>query len=449
MSMSEEAEPAKALGSSEATVLIGILLFGLYTAIALPLGSLYLPYVIMLAVTGYLVALRSWLLTGVDLLLLISVLLVLCLNSILSAAGIDFIVDKYKALIQIMSGLTLGVFMTHLTPCLPKGRMAKMLIGVSVLILALAGLERAGVTRELSDSFREVAYQGIYTNAYDNNDRDLEMAGFVRPKVFTSEPAFVANFLFLSLSGFALMTPRLWSAILALGMALIGFYLIASPIMLACALSVLIITTFRFSSRFPALVLGALVGFIVLLNAPLPDPISNGFERVGKRFEPILKGDFQHVSEGSLRSRLYVPFWVATPTAFDLNPIFGVGIGGKEYLSRIIRPGFTAGEDEVGRYEQTLGTNALGNMLTTLGVAGFLTISFLLLAYLHHRYPRISYLFLVPTFILMFCRGAYETQAFWMSIFLLMSIDQRFNARVEPAALTAPVGVSSKLISHS
>lgn len=431
------------ISSKESIILIGIMLFGMYTALALPLGNLYLPFIILLAVTAYLVLFRFHLLRSTDALFLAAGFVILTLNSLLSPAGLDFLVDKYKAIFQIMCGLILGVFMARIVPSVNLQSLSKLLLGSCGLIIVLAILERAGVTREISNAWREMVYTGTYTNAYVNDTRDLRMTGFIRPKVFTAEPAFVANYLFVTLSATALITRRLATAVATVLMGMAGFLLVGSPICILACLSAGVVTVLRFSRYAHWMVIGGALSLFILLTTPLPDGLTDKFERVQERFAPLIDGNFDHITEGSLRSRIYVPFWLAAPTAIKENPFFGVGVGGKEYLSKRIIPGFSSKGQEIGSHEQTLGTNALGNMIATLGILGFTMLGAALFFYMQHNYTAQSYIFLIPAGLLLFCRGAYETQAFWLSIFLMLAIDQQVNAKAKETE-TETVDTKSK-----
>jgi len=429
----------------EALVIIGLLLIGMYTALAVPVGGFYLPFIIILLVTGYLILFRFGALTGTDLLFLIGSFGILVANSLISAAGLDYITDKYKAIFQIMCGLGVGVFTVHLVRAAKVGDLLKLLLGASGAVLILAVFERLDVTRELSNTWRELAYTGVYTNAYDNEVRDMEMAGYIRPKVFTAEPAFVANFLFVALSGATLIAKRILTGFIAIAMAILGFLLIGSPITILAAFAATSITLIRFVRHAHWIGLAVAIVLFALVSAPLPTSITNKFERMHERFEPVLSGKFSHITEGSLRSRLYVPFWIAAPTALEANPWFGVGVGGKEYLSRQIIPGFSSKGAEIGSHEQTLGTNALGNMIATLGLLGLALFAGAFFLYLNGTFPTHSFLFLLPVVLLLFCRGAYETQAFWYSVFFLLALDQRITGQ-PPAPTTMPAGDQPKLL---
>ncbi|MGF1450465.1 MAG: hypothetical protein ACFB21_00145, partial [Opitutales bacterium] len=406
-------------GKTESGALIAVVLAGIYTALPLRLGGAgYVPFVLLLAASGWLLVFHWKLLTTRDVAFVLGGAVVLILNVLFS--GFFSLVDQVKALMQIGAGLVLAVYLPHLGRALGPSGLRKALAIAAGTVVTLALLERIGLIRGLSDAWREFAYQGVFTKAYDNNARDLAMVGFIRPKAFTAEPAFLAGFLFLCFNSLALLVRRLPSALGLLAVALLSFPLVGSPIVALGALTTLVILAIRFRQKIHLFVAIAALAVLAMLVSPAGEKAMAFAGDTIDRFDELAAGKTRQIEDASVRSRVYVPFFVAVPTAFERNPFWGAGIGGKERLSRWVNPGFQIGSGP-GAAEQTLGTNALGNMLATLGIVGFLMLAALFAWYWGGAMGAAAWLPLIPVIAFLFTRGAYETQSFWAAVFLLMT----------------------------
>ena len=87
-------------------------------------------------------------------------------------------------------------------------------------------LERVGLTTEINNTFRDFFYaKSLYTSSF----RDIAQYGFVRPTIFTKEPAHAAMLLSMFSALYIIMTPsfRLLKALL---LFVVGYFLIRSPV---------------------------------------------------------------------------------------------------------------------------------------------------------------------------------------------------------------------------
>lgn len=200
-----------------------------------------------------------------------------------------------------------------------------LLLGVSVLIVALA--EIAGPLAPISDRFRDFAYSGDIV--YGNDARDLASVGFVRPKVFTSEPSHVAKMLGVFLCAFAVTAaglPRKWLALVLCG---IGYVVIGSPAIAAGAVVVsfdLLVNLVRNPKvwRHP----GSMV-FLAIFALAVVFASAEAFYQLTSRL-----GLFGGAIEPSAYQRLVAP-WVMAMNSIATHPILGFGLGADSTVREI------------------------------------------------------------------------------------------------------------------
>lgn len=118
----------------------------------------------------------------------------------LAAPDWSFLPKRMTGLIQFTYSLVVA-FALYLTLVRADRRvLARMLLGMCVVILVGAQLEAIPAVREISDGARQVLYK---SGVYESDLRDLLFYGKVRPKFFTSEPSAVTfSFSLLSLAWF-------------------------------------------------------------------------------------------------------------------------------------------------------------------------------------------------------------------------------------------------------
>jgi hypothetical protein len=122
----------------------------------------------------------------------VAIVLVLSMSALLSP-GFIFINQKVLGMTQTVLSITAGVLLVKLIDRLEKKRVLRVLLGLSVILVAGAILETLGVLREASDAFRNAAYAKLAATGsygvYDENARDAAITGFERASSFTSEPS--------------------------------------------------------------------------------------------------------------------------------------------------------------------------------------------------------------------------------------------------------------------
>ena len=101
-------------------------------------------------------------------------------------------------------------------------------------LFAFSILEVAGITKSLSDFVRFALFPPEQVSyLYTSVDRDLELTGFERPKVFSAEPSYVSIAFFVCSVGFLKLNPHKKNLALVLFLALGMLVMFRSPINLA------------------------------------------------------------------------------------------------------------------------------------------------------------------------------------------------------------------------
>lgn len=212
----------------------------------------------------------------------------------------------------------------------PREYIARLMLGFSLVLLAGCLLEVSGLLRPVSDAFRRVAFP---TGALVFRARDLEIAGFERPRLFVSEPSDVAKFLLLTSFAYVSLSASRFRHAVGLGLCVVATALTRSPI---------------------AVLLLPLQGLVMALGRPLvpgPRPMSRPLAAVVLVVAAVLVTGFatalladriQQAAEGRDASsviRVVAPVVIAWET-LNASPWWGAGISGTESIEQSIVLGF-------------------------------------------------------------------------------------------------------------
>ncbi len=334
------------------------------------------------------------------------VVLVLLLTALLSP-GLVYLNEKLVGLLQTVLSITAGILLLKLLSDLPKRWVENVLAVLCAALLFGAALEVLGVLREASDSFREAAFGQIESGLYASDQRDQEITGFVRPKLFTTEPSLLAIGFLVFVNSWLVLTydkKRLAAAGLGTGMMLV---MTGSPVLLLSLAASLTIALFKEPKFVSVAVVGMLVcvggfGFALLQ----PEIASNVTTRVVESSENV--GSLKTTSENR---RIVFPY-VTLVDVLKESPLFGVGISGKElverYASLPIDPKYA------------LGNNVLAMFVIYTGLGGALLFGGSIFGY--WRRARVGNIALLVVLILTLSQtmGGFETPRFWGYAFLFI-----------------------------
>jgi len=382
-------------------ILLGLLMVSCYSAIPFVSSGRLLvpsyPTFLLLPVVIFLVWPR---LSTLDETFVPKIAFVLLLTIALSP-GYDHVEEKFLGLTQICVAMITAVLIVRLMGSMHLTILERTLMVLWVLIVIGSALEVAGVIRGLSDAFRARTYVA-YDHLYDSDLRDISLVGWVRPKLFTSEPSHVTKG-FIAFVNCWLLVRFTWVKMwITLGATAVMLGIMGSPMILASASMTLMIGFFseaKSGARIAVLMSFALAGVVGLMM--IPDEAISGLTW---RLVKIWNGTGEFEMSSSNR-RLVFPYLTLIDTWLRW-PLFGVGISGKEVVAEYTRlpinPPILA-----------IGNNAMAEHGTYLGIVGGSLFFYLLFRHIQHTGVRRLGLMLVIAVCFSQLMGGMESIRYW------------------------------------
>ncbi|MFT4102056.1 MAG: hypothetical protein QM674_13655 [Burkholderiaceae bacterium] len=366
MSFAEPGAEARRASDRLDAIWLVLLLVNAYLELPIALsGEAYVPAVGILAtVAAYLATSRhrpQW--RDVDLCLL---LVSFCLLSSFAAPNWADLGSRLWGTVQIAASAVCFISTVTLIRALDRRTVLWIFGGLTVALMLLTALEVIGVTRALSDAFREGAYEAGGYRAYTADERDLSLVGFIRPKVFSSEPSLVGIGFMIFALGFGFARADWKGLALVFVAAVIEFALLGSPIALIAPMSVGLAVVLARASRLSpqalrrakatALVLAALLGVgalgaVALVDADRFRDLELNMGVDGAKLETAT----------SEQLRLVLPY-LAAVDAMRVNPLTGLGTSSKRSLSL-----YSSTSSD---YKVAMGNNAFASCFVFWGLAG-------------------------------------------------------------------------------
>src|SRR2546426_110082 len=202
-----------------------------------------------------------------DLLMLFSVGALLFLSAVLSP-GREWVGEKLLGMAQTVTAISAGLVLFKVAEMLPISALRRVLLGAWLALLIGAGLEVSGALRPAVVAFGRAVYHAGGYEFYSADVRDLGLLGFVRPKVFTSEPSLVSIAFYLFVTGWLALKPTLRRFTIAFAATTVMIALLGSPVLLiAFAVLCMVFATLSirsFDTALPA------VGLLLVLVLSLP-----------------------------------------------------------------------------------------------------------------------------------------------------------------------------------
>ena len=202
--------------------LVLLFLFGIYTGLALPIAK-GVPFPSAPSgVAGLLLLFRHAGRARQQHLVALLFVLVLYLANILVAPDKTYLLERIKGLIQLAYSLIIGYGMFLTLAHADRRQLGRILLFICLALIAGCMLERTVEPfKALSDAVREKIYDAFMV--YQADDRDLDLYGGVRPKLFTSEPSAVTfAFTLFSFGWLAIAPWRDWRVKLVVYVAMLG-----------------------------------------------------------------------------------------------------------------------------------------------------------------------------------------------------------------------------------
>lgn len=348
-----------------------------------------------------------------DALFVIKIIFVLLLSAFFSPE-ISFLGHKLSGVAQTSVAILAGVLLVKEMGRLERDTVEKIFYWFSLVLLIGTVLEITGFLAGLSDNFREVVYRRGGYGVYSNDERDLLLAGFSRPKFFTSEPSLLAIGFFVFSTSWLLLTVCLKNWLYFLVATGLMLYLTASPTLLISILaSFCIIYLYNNEGRkFSGANISILFSVFVMLGLVFLS--SDGlFNLISERIIAAVEGaETYQISSENLR--VIFPYITAVDV-LSSSPLFGVGISGKEvvglFSSLPIDPGYA------------FGNNNLAALFIYLGLFGS---GLFLLSFYQYLGKFLSSHHLIMLVVLVVgmsqMMGGFETPRFWGYVFIFIGV---------------------------
>jgi hypothetical protein len=344
-----------------------------------------------------------------DAIFLLKIIFVLMLSIALSP-GYVHISEKILSLVQCCLALAVTVMIVRLMQQLRRELLERALLVLWCLIIAGSVLELAGVIRGASDAFREWAYEGTYT-LYRGDYRDMNYVGWLRPKLFSTEPSHVTTMFIATINSWLLIrVTRLKIAIVA-GATAVMLLIMGSPsLVISAAITVAILVWNRRTSmrnRLAMILAALLIG--ALLVAYFGESTFSTLETRINRIGGQTTGDQWRPTSENLR--LVYPYLTLADT-WSRWPLFGVGFGGKEV---VMEHNIFSGVDP----KFAIGTNAAAEFGIYLGLVGGIWFIWLLLKKASQTGIKRLGLMIVIGVLMSQLQGGMESFRYWGFIALL------------------------------
>ena len=339
------------------TVLVSLYLLGLYLGVEVRLTpGTPVPMVLSGLAGGLLLLKHMHRLRETQVALLLLIVL-LYLGAILTAADPGHLGKRFTGLLQLSYGFIIG-YGFFLTLMLFQPAALARIFGwfCAALIAGCCAEVFLDPFRVLSDTVRGVIFDfGVYIA----DQRDLELYGQIRPKLFTSEPSAVSfSFVLFAFCWYALSTWR-WKLITYLGGFAAAFYLMRGPTLLLGLVLLapyeLLLAPRRNTAGGPGYDFGRgmlAVGLTAVLTA-------GAIVIAGSLFAQRL-AEIQSGTDPSFFSRVVAPYLTAVEVIRE-RPIAGIGLTSESLIDGMVNQIYAQSPALVSQYSFTSAKYALTN----------------------------------------------------------------------------------------
>ena len=285
----------------------------------------------------------------------------LLLVSIVLSPGHKFMTEKLLSLVQCCLAIAVLVMTVRLMQEIRRQSLERALIVLWLLIVVGSILEVTGVIRDVSDSFRTWAYQGVFS-IYEGDERDVNLVGWLRPKLFSTEPSHVSKLFIVAINSWLLVSVTRTKVVISVVATVLMFLIMGSPMFLvSTAITFAILLWNRRASLQSkvsivavSLVIGAI--FVAYFGQSAVTTLESRVERIGDTTSG------EQLEKQSENLRVVFPYVTLLDT-WSRWPLFGVGFGGDNVVMEHsvfhgVNPKFA------------IGTNAAGELGTFLGLIG-------------------------------------------------------------------------------
>jgi hypothetical protein len=404
------------------TALLLVLFLSIYTEVPLVFTeTLFVPaFVYVFSIPVLYVLLRRDL--SVRDYLFVAQMFGLLVLSVVASPGWHAVPAKLTGVLQTSVSITGGVLLMRAMDRAGAMYVERLLLGLILALVAGAAMERLGIIRDLSDQFRANAYHG-YWGAYENLERDLDLVGFERPKLFTSEPSLLALGYSFFVNAWVLLRVGKIRVALAAVLSVAFLALSGSPTVVLSMAVTAMIGLFNFRKKRGWMIVIAIMGIGAAPIWLVTDLTTSIVERSEESASYL-----SNLEVSSENVRLVFPFITAGDVIAN-SPLFGTGISGKE----------VAGSYSSLPYDTfvVIGNNNFWIIFTYFGIVGGGLFFWILMRYI--RASALDQATLLALILLCFSQaaGGFETPRIWGYTFVLIGAARlgRQSARErQPAA---------------
>ena len=323
-------------------------------------GRLLVPSVATVALMPLLFLTVRRSITTADIVFLLKIVFLLLLSIVLSP-GHEYTTLKLLSLVQCCLAIMVLVMTVRLMREIHRESLERALVVLWLLVVVGAILEVTGVIREVSDTFRTWAYQGVFT-IYNGDERDVNLVGWLRPKLFSTEPSHVSKLFIVAINSWLLVRVTPTKVVIVIAATALMFLIMGSPMFIvSTAITVAILLWNRrasLRSRVSMIVVALMIGalFVAYFGQSTVSTVEARVDRIGDT------APGEQLERQSENLRVVYPYVTLLDT-WSRWPVFGVGFGGKEV---VMEHSVFQGVDP----KFAIGTNATGELGTFLGLMG-------------------------------------------------------------------------------
>jgi len=344
-------------------LLVTLYLIGVYTNFSIYSGGQLVFPAILCAFSGAWLLLKNLSRITQDHVRVIGAMIFVALLSIVFSPGLSrYLIELVKSYLQFTLALiwsySLYLELTRWT----RGQLQNYFLAACVLLLTGCVLELTTPLREVSDSFRNVAYKGAFI--YDFSERDVQLFGGIRPNLFSQEPSHIAKFFLVASTFYLAFSSSRFRYLIYLILNATAFVLVRSTTQFAfifVGMSVVIFLNPVDSKSTAKMILRVFSITVVVTLLTIIAALSSR-----ERVDMITQG-----KDASTFQRLNGPVIIVLET-FQKHPLFGAGIGGYEVIEKIIIDVFLTYSEKslIPENVSRIIANAFCNFLIFFGIFG-------------------------------------------------------------------------------
>lgn len=245
---------------------------------------------------------------------------------LLSPAPSYFLGEHLISLANLAASTVIAYAVFREAITIPAATMHRAATALTGILLIVAILEIYTPFRDLVDAFRVSFYEGGFI--YQGVERDVRIAGKIRPTGFTQEPSHFAKGLSVALTAAILTSTSRLRYWYGGAVWLLAVFLAGSPTLLLAPAVIALVHIFKTRRNVTGMLLRAAIIFVPILSLALLEQIAAMLPFA--RAQAIAMGE-----DTSTITRSIGPVLIAWNVWLEY-PIAGAGIGGRELVTDVV-----------------------------------------------------------------------------------------------------------------